>query len=391
MAKIQAQPALSATANQEAVRLRLFSFSIYSTMAVVVSYFPLYFHERGFTEQQIGILYAIGPALSIFANLITGMVSDKYRTIRKIMTLLLAGQLILLATLLPVTDFIVVCFIMGAFYFFQTPVTPLNDSQILLSVPHTGRSYPSIRIFGSLGFSVAALVIGLFLKSSGAGTTMIVCMITIGISLALSFTLRDYQGSLRKIEFSGFFKLIRKPEVVAFFFLIMILSMVHRMNEGFLAIILRQMGADESLIGFAWMASSASEIPVLYLLGRYGHKFKELPLLAIAALAYAARFWFLSEMTSPGWAILIQMMHSVSFGIFFPTALRYLTVLIPDEFRASGQALYAVVWVGFAGLLSGTVGGSVLELTGQETFFRLGIALSLLTAAGFIVTHLRTR
>ncbi|GGG15538.1 MFS transporter [Paenibacillus abyssi] len=383
--------ALSPTAKQEAARLRIYSFSIYTIMAVIVSYIPLYFHDRGFSEQQIGILYSIGPALSIFANLIMGMASDKYRTIRRIMTLLLFGQLLMVALLFSAQEFFIVCLIMGGFYFFQTPLNPLNDSLILLSVKHTGRSYPSIRIFGSLGFAMAALFIGLFLGSSGSGTTMIVLMLAVSVSLALTFTLKDYQGSLRKMEFSGFFKLVRKPDVVTFFFLIMIISTAHRMNEGFLAIIMRQMGASESLIGIAWMASSISEIPILYLLGKYGHKFKELPLLAIAGLFYAVRFWFLSEMTSPGWAILIQAMHSITFGIFFSTALRYMTTLIPDEFRASGQALYAVVWMGFSGLLSGLLGGYVLEQIGQTTFFYVAMGLSLLASAGFMLKHLRSR
>lgn len=157
-------------------------------------------------------------------------------------------------------------------------MNPLNDSLILLSVKHTGRKYPSIRIFGSIGFAVAALGIGQFLKSSGSGTTMIVCMITIIISLGLSFTLKDYQQtSAPKVQYSGFLRLVSKPDVLVFFLLILLLSISHRMNDGFLAVAMRQMGADESMVGIAWMVSAVSEIPVLFLLGKYGHKFKDLP------------------------------------------------------------------------------------------------------------------
>ncbi|MFS0722925.1 MFS transporter [Paenibacillus sp. 1P07SE] len=391
--EIPQQPQLSATATRDAWRLRMFSFAFYTVMAVVVSYFPLYFYDRGYSEQQVGILYSIGPSVSIFANLIMGLASDKYRTIRKLLTLLLAGQLIMIALLLPVSHFVLVCFIMGGFYFFQTPVNSLNDSLILLSEPHTGRRYPSIRIFGSIGFSVAALLIGQFMQNSGSGlgSTMYIAMGSIVAALVLSLLLRDYHGSLRKMEFSGFFMLIRKPQIVVFFLLILVLSVAHRMNEGFLAIIMRQMGASESMIGTAWMISSASEIPVLYLLGKYGHRFKELPLLAFAGVAYALRFWLLSIATAPEWMVLIQGMHSITFGVFFSTALRYLSVLIPDEYRSSGQAVYAVVWTGFAGLLAGTVGGFVIEQHGPTLFFQAGMTFSLFAAAGFLVKHLRSR
>ncbi len=271
-------------------------------------------------------------------------------------------------------------------------MNPLNDSLILLSVKHTGRKYPSIRIFGSIGFAVAALGIGQFLKSSGSGTTMIVCMITIIISLGLSFTLKDYQQtSAPKVQYSGFLRLVSKPDVLVFFLLILLLSISHRMNDGFLAVAMRQMGADESMVGIAWMVSAVSEIPVLFLLGKYGHKFKDLPLLAFAGLAYALRFWLLSRIDAPDWAILIQALHSISFGVFFSTALRYMTHLIPDEFRASGQALFAVIWTGVAGLISGMLGGYVLENFGRSIFFQAAAWLALLGAAGFLVKHMRSK
>lgn len=386
-------PGPSSNSSREAVRMRTYSFAIYTTMAVVVSYFPLYFHDRGYSEQQIGLLYSIGPALAIFANLLAGMASDRFRTIRKIMIVLLAGQLASLALLFSANDYIVVCFIMAGFYLFQTPLNPLNDSMILLSVKHTGRSYPSVRIFGSLGFACSALVIGLFLKSSGSGMTMIICMITVSISLALSFTLRDYQqtGERRKAQYSGFLKLISKPDVLVFFLLLLILSIAHRMNDGFLAVAMQQMGADESMVGMAWMVSAASEVPILFVLGKYGHKIKELPLLVFAGLAYALRFWLLSRTDEPQWAIAIQALHSISFGVFFSTALRYMTHLIPDEYRASGQALYAVIWSGIAGLLSGVAGGYILEKLGRAAFFEAAMWLSLVAAAGFLLKHLRSR
>ncbi|MBJ6359832.1 MFS transporter [Paenibacillus sp. GCM10012307] len=383
---------LSPTASKEVARMRTFSFAFYTTTAVVISYFPLYFQDRGYSEQQIGILYSIGPALAIFANLLAGMASDRFRTIRKIMMILLAGQLAMLSLLFTSADFIAVCFIMAGFYFFQTPLNPLNDSLILLSVKHTGRKYPSIRIFGSIGFAVAALVIGQFLKSSGSGATMVAGIVTIIISLGLSFTLKDYQQtSAPKVQYSGFLKLVSKPDVIIFFLLLLLLSIAHRMNDGFLAVAMRQMGADESLVGMAWMVSAVSEIPVLFLLGKYGHKFKDLPLLAFAGLGYALRFWLLSRVEAPEWAVLIQALHSISFGVFFSTALRYMTHLIPDEFRASGQALFAVIWTGIAGLLSGLIGGYVLEVFGRGTFFEAAAWLALLGAAGFLIKHIRAK
>lgn len=378
----------SASAGKEVNILRSFSFAIYATQALVVSYIPLYFLDKGFSAAQIGILYSTGPFISVFANLITGTASDKYRTIKKIMALLLAGQLAMISLLFTTDSFYIVSLIMLAFYFFQTPMNPLSDSLILLSSQYTGRPYALVRIFGSLGFAVTSYGFGLLLKQTGSPATPYLCLLTITVSLLLALMLKDYQGSLRKMEFAGLFKLFRKPEIVIFFVLVLIVSISHRMNDGFLAVSLRQMGASDTVVGLAWMISAFSEIPVLFLLGKYGHKYKELPLLAIASLMYAVRFFLVSEISSPLWVLPVQAMHSISFGIYFATALRYLASVIPDEYRSSGQAVFAVVWSGFAGIVSGTLGGFVYQHLGKTAFFQMGAALALTAAAGFLAKHI---
>ncbi|NIK77315.1 PPP family 3-phenylpropionic acid transporter [Paenibacillus castaneae] len=381
----------SLTARQETRSLRIYSFSSYSTAAMVVSFIPLYFLDRGFSEQQIGIIYSTGPFISIFANIILGLASDKFRTIKKLLMLLLFGQLVMISLLIPTQNFALVCLVMMGFYFFQTPINPLSDSLFLLSTPYTGTPYALIRIFGSLGFAVTAYGFGLLLKQLSSQWTLPLVLCTIAVTLCLATRVRDYQGSARKIDFSGFFKLIRQRDVLLFFFIILLISIPHRMYEGFLAVTMRHMGASDSLVGLAWLISALSEIPILYLLGKYGHKFKELPMLMIASIMYALRLWLLSDIQNPYWVLATQAMHSISFGIYFSTALRYLSHLIPDEYRASGQAVYAVVWTGLAGVISGLCGGFIYGHFGRETFYKLGAMLAILAAAGFLSRHLLSR
>lgn len=88
------------------------------------------------------------------------------------------------------------------------------------------------------------------------------------------------------------------------------------MNEAFLTLSLKGMNAGDEVIGWALLASALSEIPVFFLLSKYGERFKELPLLAIGSLMYALRFLLMSLADVPGAIIAIQAMHSISFGIF---------------------------------------------------------------------------
>src|SRR5690349_6887102 len=122
----------AATVKRDTLSLRAFSFAMYSTQALLISYIPLYFMDQGFSAHQIGIIYSTGPFISIFANLLLGMASDRFRTIKKLLTVLLFGQLVMISLLFPVHHFALICLVMTAFYFFQTPMNPLSDSLILL-------------------------------------------------------------------------------------------------------------------------------------------------------------------------------------------------------------------------------------------------------------------
>lgn len=382
---------VSASTARQAWMLRMYTFAIYTTQALLVSYFPLYFLSKGFNEQQIGVLYSSGPLISIVANLLMGAASDKYRTIRKVLIVLLFGQLAAAACLLPASSFWLVVTIMFVFYFCQTPTIPLTDSLIVLASPHIKQPYALIRIFGSIGFCLSAYFLGLILRAVGTQWTVAVCICTIVATLFITFLIRDYQGTMRKMEFSGFFRLVRKPDIVLFFLIVLIVSIAHRMNEGFLGVTMHKLGASDTLVGAAWSMSSLSEIPILYLMGKYGHRYKELPLLFFASVLYAVRFWLNGNITSPYGFVFTQLLHSVTFGIFFSTALRYIAQIIPDEYRSSGMALFAIVWTGFAGVFSGLIGGYLYQRYGSGLFFDIASALSLLAGLLFIGKHVLAR
>jgi PPP family 3-phenylpropionic acid transporter len=99
----------------------------------------------------------------------------------------------------------------------------------------------------------------------------------------------------------------------------------------------------------------------------------------------------MSLVTGPGWIIPLQSLHSLSFGIFLVTALRYLQQLVPDEYRATGQAVFNMTWSGFSGLVSGFVGGRVYDAWGGAILYRVAAVSAFIAFVGFLVTHLYTR
>ncbi|KWX71394.1 MFS transporter [Paenibacillus jilunlii] len=379
--------------------LRSFMFTLFGTSVLVVSYFPLFYTHLGFTSPQIGILYSIGPLISILSNLFWSMVSDRLGTIKKIMAILLAGQLVTALILARATDFGVVMLILSLFYFFYYPLFPLADTMAIKIAQRHGRNFITIRVFGSLGYSFFALTIGYVLRALGSSSIIAVCIVIVIIALLITIGLKDAKRTEENMQHAadpaagpakagGLKQILLQKEVLWFFGSVFVLAIGYRMNEAFLTLSLKAMNAGDEIVGWSLLASALSEIPVFFALSRYGDRFKELPLLAFASLMFAARFLFMALANEPGAVVAIQAMHSVSFGIYYVTAVRYITRIIPDHLRATGMAVFTVVWSSAAGLLSGTFGGLIYEDAGRTVLYVVAMSFSLLAFAGFFSKHL---
>ncbi|MUG43646.1 MFS transporter [Paenibacillus woosongensis] len=370
-------------ARSEVSWLRALIFTIYGTSALVASYFPLFYADLGFSRTQIGYIYAVGPMISLISNLLWSYASDRFRTIKKILLILLTGQLLMSFFLSMTTKFAVIMIIITLYYSFFYPVLPLSDSIAISTANRHKKNFVSIRIFGSIGFAIFALLIGYVLSTIPSVTTMGVSMIIAGTALFLTLFVKDQATSVARVNFSGVLSILKQKELLWFLGCVFCLALGMRMNDAFLSISLHDLGAGQELVGWAMLLSAFSEIPIFLLLTKYGAKFKELPLLLLASLMFALRFMLVGISDSATSILLIQLMHGVSFGIFYVTAIRMLSRLIPAQFQATGLALFTVMWSSLSGLCSGAFGGMVFEHFGRENFYFAAMGTSLLAFIGF--------
>lgn len=379
------------TARPDIQWLRAFTFTVYGTSVLVSSYFPLFYAQLGFSNSQIGLLYALGPMISLLSNLLWSLASDRYRTIKRILLILLIGQIALTFVLSESASFSVIMAVITVFYFFYYPVFPLSDTIAISTAKQYGINFIAIRLFGSVGYAAFAIVIGYVLSRVGSSNTMGVSIAVAGLALVLVLFVKDQPTPVAKMNLSGIWSILRQKELLWFFGCVFCLAIGMRVNDAFLSIALRELGAGENIIGWAMLASSLSEIPVFVFLAIHGEKFKELPLLLFASLLFAVRFLLMGLTQSAYGILFIQMLHGLTFGVFYVTAIRMLNRMIPDEFRATGMALYTIMWSSISGLLSGTLGGIVFERFGREVLYLVAMGSSLAAFIGFASRYLLKR
>src|SRR5262249_1720613 len=142
-----------------------------------------------------------------------------------------------------------------------------------------------------------------------------------------------------------------------FLLMVLIISIPHRMNDALLGLYMSDLGATDAMVSWAWAIAASVEIPVFALLGKYMHRFHELTMLGIASFLYAIR-WLLYTFISEPWGLVaMQSTAMVTFAIFWIVSVQYVVRLLPEAFGSTGQSILAMVFLGLAGIIGGSVGG----------------------------------
>lgn len=360
----------------------------YCSNAVLLPYLPLYFAYKGFTPVQVGLLLMVGPFAAIVAQPVWGYVSDRFQTVKWVLAFLWTLQLGCSVALFAVSGFAWSLLFVTLLYFFLMPSSPLLDSLTIRAAEDAGVSYGQVRMWGSLGFTVFAVLSGAILAAVGgvANLQWIYWGVWI-LPLLLLALLRDVKIEAPPVTLRALKAVWSNKALLWFLALVFFMMLPHRMNDGFLGLYLTELGATEQMVGFAWALAALSEAPTFYLLHRFMHRMHELALLGAVGLLYLAR-WLLYAITDdPLLLIALQMSHAVTFAVFWIAAVAYVDRVMPPELRSTGQSILAAVFIGMAGIASGTLGGWMESWGGYGTVYLWGSLLSGAAGAGFLLMH----
>jgi MFS transporter, PPP family, 3-phenylpropionic acid transporter len=364
--------------------LKVFNYVIYGAMAIFNTFFPLYLKEIGVSTVAIGFLLAGGPMISVIANPFWGYWSDRLQNIKRTLIIMLVANLVVAQIVFQLHSYLWIYVVMLVFYFFQTPIFSQSNSLILNVIEGTPVQFGAIRLWGSIGFSFTAVMIGPLLGAIGIEQLWIPFSAAILITLAFTISL-PRGGSVGTFSNSGYGQVFKNKHFVWFVLLGILVSVPNSMNSTFSGIYITSIGGSESLVGWAIFIASILEVPVFLLLDRFLPKTKNamVIVLLIDCLLFSVRWLLMSMAQSPIDVILIQGLHGLTFGTYFYVGTQLTATMVPGEYRATGQAAFALTWGGLSGFFAGIFGGIIFEKLGASQMYMSGVILSVLGAIGF--------
>ncbi|WP_175615197.1 MFS transporter [Piscibacillus halophilus] len=361
------------TEQQSLTPLKTLLFAFHATQTIIISYLPVYLQGKGLNGSEIGWVLAVGPFAAIISQPFWGYLSDKYKTVKKILLLCIIGLIIFSSIFFSMNHFIWIMMIGFFFYFFATPIGALGDSLAQRRADEVGVSFGTIRTWGSIGFATSSLAIGLVLTFTGVEYMVWPYLTFAFIALFVTLRVQDVDVAKDPISFADVKKLLLNKPFILFLFFMMFLTISHRANDSFIGLYVTQLGGTNFIIGTAWFIGVISEAIVFATAGRWFRKYHTLIFVILAGAIYSVR-WILYGFADSYWVVLaLQFMHGLTFGVLYLASLDYVTRLIPKLTQSTGHLLFYAVFFGISGIIGSLIGGALIDVYGGSTlYFVLG-------------------
>ncbi|MDU4695077.1 MULTISPECIES: MFS transporter [Paenibacillus] len=375
--------------------LGLVNFFIYGTMVIFAAFFQLYLQDIGMDKLEIGSLMAIGPLISLLAHPFWRYLGDQRQNPRAVLLVMMLGLLLMGHLMFKVNTFSMLYLTMILLYFFLSPLLSQSNTLILGYTAGTENQFGTYRIWGSLGWTFIALAAGPIIDAIGHnGSSLlfsVTLMLAIGATLLLPSIRQPSQTPwLKGVELR---RALQNKYLLAFVLFSMLVAVPNAMNGIFMPLFMTDLGGSRLAVGGAVFLSTAFELLAFILLDRFLKRKMSylLACITIVSLLFAVRWDLMSEATNPLQILLIQLLHSVTFGGFFYVGTKLITLLLPRPLRSAGQAVYTFAASGLAGVIAGFWGGWLFQNFGSVVMYRSGVALTLIGALGFAAIWYQVR
>jgi PPP family 3-phenylpropionic acid transporter len=363
--------------------LSRFYFIYYFFVGAFVPYWGLYLQSEQFSAADIGILMSLFQISRIFAPNFWGWLADhtKKRVVWIRLTALL-GLLGFTAVFWAHGFFWLFC-VMAALSLFTSSTLPLSESLTLAHLATTDGHYSRIRMWGSLGFIVASVVLGFVIDLAGI-KSLLWFLLAVQITLfLLTFKLPEAKIAPHEHDHFSVWQIIKQPTVIALLIGCSCMVTAHGVLYNFYSIYLSSHGYSKSTIGLLWAVGVICEIGIFMLMPKIMQRLSLKNILLISLILAVIRFSLIGvAVDSMLLLVIAQTLHAATFGSFHAASVEVVAQFFNGRHQAKGQALYNSVAYGVGGTIGGVLGGYALQYWGGAMTFSLAAIFPLI---GFVV------
>ena len=307
---------------------------------------------------QIGAAYGALAIATMISPFFVGMVADRFFAAQRIMGVLhlLGGVLLFVAT--KITGNTLFYWIILLYSLLYMPTIALSNSVAFNQMTDPGKQFPWIRVFGTVGWIIAGLLIGYLGIEKTSSTFYMAAGVSVLLGL-ICFTLPNTPpkagkgGASDALGAQAFVLFKNKPYLIFFIAAVLIcipLAFYYGFANLFLNEVEMQNAASKMILGQVSEAVFILAIPFLF--NRIGVK----NMLLLGMLAWILRYVFFAygDTNMNTWMLYAGIiLHGICYDFFFVTGYMYTEKKAGEQIKNAAQGLFTFATYGL-GMFIGT-------------------------------------
>lgn len=320
-----------------------------------------------------GAVYGAGAIATIISPFFVGMIADRYFAAQKLMGILhlLGAALLVYATTMTLTTgFYWVILFYSLLYM---PTIALSNSVAFAQMSDPGKQFPWIRVFGTLGWIVAGLVISNLEITDKPMTFKIAagCSALLGL---FSFSLPNTppKASAEKMSWGAIFGadafvLFKSKAYTIFFIAAILICIPLSFYYGFAGSYLKEFfgEATPGKMAMGQMSEAIFIIAIPFLFYRIGVK----NMLILGMAAWVLRYICFAYGGSSNLTLLYAgiILHGICYDFFFVTGYMYTEKIAGEKIKNAAQSLFTFATYGVGMFIGTNFSGFVSEKYATKT------------------------
>lgn len=315
----------------------------------------------------IGDAFSAGPIASILSPFVLGMLVDRFFPSQKVMAVMhLAGAVILwfVPQALNAENGTLLITLLFGYTLCYMPTLALSNNIAFHSLHNVDKTFPVVRVFGTIGWIVAGIFIGVTGVSASVTIFSIaaICSVILAIySMTLPHTPAPAKGlpvKMRDLFCADAFALLKTRHFMVFSICAMLISVPLGTYYAYTASYLADTGISDvsTAMSFGQMSEIFFMLIIPLLFRRLGVKY----MLLIGMLAWFVRYaLFALGVSEEGRALLYLgiLLHGVCYDFFFVVGFIYTDRVAGDKVKGQAQSMIVMFTYGIGMLLGSQISG----------------------------------
>ena len=370
--------------------LGLFYGAIYLWGGAASPYMPVWFHHRGMSGVEIGLILSAPLLARVITAPLVAMWADGFglrRTPLIVCGLVMAAASALLAPQFGMIWWFVVWFIASTAY---SSIAPLTDVLVLARSQRDGFNYGWPRGIGSAAFIVGNLAMGALLVWRSPELlliwlTLTGLMVAVGARYLMPADPVGHAGERisYKDRLSGLRTLVGDRDFMLMVVSAGLIQSAHAFYYAFSTLAWKQQGIAENLTGLLWGMGVAAEIAFLWFLEPWRKRIGARNLLVIGGVAAVVR-WTALAFAPPLWLLFpLQALHTFSYAATFMGALQMTDKLSSPKTASGAQLINSALSGGVLSGLATLASGGLFDQWGAKGYLAMTV-MSVVGLAGAV-------